>query len=88
MPVPDFYEFFFFEQMEPFADRRGDIQAGIIAAMIANSHRTKSTDKIFGPKDFIPDWDPAPPKEQTPEQQMQMMRLIQQVQNARVEAEG
>jgi hypothetical protein len=86
MPASDFYEFMLYEQLEPFGDRRGDVQAGVIAATIANVNRSKSTDRYFKPTDFIPDWEPKPVVQQTPEQIFNIMKIIQKRQNAIVEA--
>jgi hypothetical protein len=40
----------------PLGPERADIQAGIIAATIANANRGKKG-RRFVPKDFIPKWD-------------------------------
>jgi hypothetical protein len=39
--------------------RRGDIQAGIVAATIANANRGKKG-KRFKPQDFVPNYGPKP----------------------------
>ncbi|MER7874826.1 hypothetical protein ABTY63_14885 [Streptomyces solisilvae] len=48
----------------PLDGRRGDIQAAIIAATVANSQRSKG--RALLPKDFIPKWDK--PRAMTPEE--------------------
>ncbi|WP_431772178.1 phage tail assembly protein T [Streptomyces cucumeris] len=48
----------------PLDGRRGDVQAAIVAATVANSQRTKG--RPLQPKDFIPKWDK--PKAMTPEE--------------------
>ena len=72
-----------YESIEPFGDRRGDIQAGMICALLANLNRTKESDKLYGPMDFIPKWEEPPVKQQTVEEQVNIMQLIQAMQAER-----
>lgn len=72
------------ESMEPFGDRRGDVQASMICSTIANTQRTKKSDKVWGPNDFMPKWDRPPVKEQTVDEQVEMLTLLQEFQNASV----
>lgn len=53
MPPADFYECMAYDQMEPFGDMRGDLQAGIIASTIAN-FAGKISKKEVNPSDFMP----------------------------------
>lgn len=54
-----------YEQLTgPLGGRRGDVQAAIIAATVANAQRSKG--RALLPKDFIPKWDK--PKAMTPEE--------------------
>jgi hypothetical protein len=77
-----------YEMVEPFGDRRGDIQAGMVSASIWNVQRTKESDKIWNPSDFIPKWNPEPAKPtQTPEEAMAIFLGIQAAQNAIVAAQ-
>lgn len=39
--------------LEPFGEERADLRAGVIASTIANVNRTKASDKVFGPQDFL-----------------------------------
>lgn len=85
MPLADFLEWMLYEQVEPFGDRRGDVHAGMVSAAIFNQHRTNHNDKFWTPPDFMPKWEAEPEKPpQTVEEQLEMMLLIQQVQNASV----
>lgn len=81
MPAAEFYEWFVYEQIEPFGDRRADLLAGIISAVIANVNRSKNT-KAYTVKDFMPNWDPddvlAPRKGQTAEEQVAILEALQQ----------
>jgi hypothetical protein len=61
MPIPDFYECMKFDEIEPFGERRGDIQAGMIAATVA-TFAGKESKKAASPIDFMPlrdVWDQA-----------------------------
>jgi hypothetical protein len=82
MPASDYYECMAYECLEPFGGRRGDVQAGIVAATIANANRSKNA-KPFSPADFIPEWEAEPVEQQSPEQQLAMIQLLQAGQNAR-----
>lgn len=84
MPARDVYDFMVYESIEPFGDRRGDIQAAMICAMLANCQRSKTTDKIWAIADFMPEWERKPEVRKTPEQQLEMMLMIQGLQNGRL----
>lgn len=44
--------------LEPFGAERGDLQAGIVAATVANVNRDKKKQREpFTPQDFMPDWE-------------------------------
>lgn len=47
----------------PLGDRRGDLQAAIVAAVVANANRSKG--RALTPNDFVPVWDKRP---KTPEE--------------------
>lgn len=51
----------------PLGADRGDVQAAIIAATVANTARSKG--RVLQPKDFVPKWDR--PKAMTPEEMWQ-----------------
>ena len=55
----------------PVGPARSDLQAGIIAATVANVHRSKG--KPATPSDFIPTWDRRP---QTPEEQLRIVLAL------------
>lgn len=56
MPSAELTEWAAFEEIEgPLGAARGDIQAGIISATIANALKGKKG-KRHKPKDFIPEW--------------------------------
>lgn len=81
MSTAEFVEWMLYEQIEPFGERRADLRAGMNCATTANVHRTR--EQPYPPSDFMLPWEPAREKvEQTPEQQLEMMLLIQQMQNA------
>ncbi len=39
-------------RVEPWGERRSDLQAGVVAATVANCNRAKAGDRTFGPEDF------------------------------------
>lgn len=48
--------------IEPFGEDRADLRMGILASVIANASRDPDKrPKPFEPKDFMPDFEPAPP---------------------------
>lgn len=57
MSSEEFVDWQLFYEMNPFGSYRGDIQAGIIAATIANVNSQKG--KRFQPSDFMPRFRPA-----------------------------
>lgn len=83
MDAADFYEFMFYERMEPFGDRRLDLLVGQICALIANVNRSKDT-KAYKPADFMIPWDQKPAERQSPSQMLAMMKILQAAQNAKV----
>lgn len=83
MSASEFYDWMVLERMEPFGDRRADIQAGIVASTIANIHRSEKS-KPYSPIDFMPRFEEPQQARQTPEQHLKMMLLFQKVQNTQV----
>ena len=63
MSSREFAEWLAFMNLEPLGAERADLQAGIIAATVANAHRDpKQRRQPYQPGDFIPDYDPQPEK--------------------------
>lgn len=85
MPYRDFLEWRIYEQIEPFGDRRRDLQTGILAATLYNMWRGKN-DKAKSAKDFMIDWEKTSQREQTPEDHKRIFTLIRDAQNAVVAA--
>jgi hypothetical protein len=57
-------------------NRRADLRAGIVAAVIANAHRGKDS-QPFRPKDFMVDPPPAAaPRPQTPAEMLAMVETL------------
>ena len=85
MPLDDFYAFMVMDSMEPFGERRGDLQAAQIAHILAVIHRKpNSTPQRLS--DFLEDFTPRWLGEeheivQTPEQQLQTFMAIRDMQN-------
>jgi hypothetical protein len=53
----------------------------VIASTIANIYRTERS-QPYKITDLMVDWEPVAPKEQTPEEQLQIIRRLQKIQNA------
>jgi hypothetical protein len=65
------------EKLEPFGGRRGDLQAGIVAATMANTARdSKQRRRAFQPADFMPDFDNLMPKRRPWEEQLAIVEQI------------
>lgn len=61
--------------LDPWGGERGDLQAGIVAATMANVNRdAKKQPKPYQPGDFIPQYGPKPP--QTLEEQKRMVEIF------------
>jgi hypothetical protein len=89
MPASEFAEAALYEQLEPFGDRRGDIQVAMLASVIANIYRdSRRRAQPYGINDFLLEWESRPPVRQTAAQQLEIMRAIQRAQNAAIEAAG
>jgi len=53
----EFVDWMAYYQIEPFGGARGDIQAALVASLIANANRdAKKRPEAFRPGDFVPDW--------------------------------
>lgn len=65
-----------YARVEPFGPERADLQAGIIAAVIANVHRDhKRRPQPYRPEDFMPDFGRERP-EQTWQQQLGIVQML------------
>ena len=62
MPLPELHEWMWFDERSPIGDIRGDIQAGTVAAIIANVNRKKGA-KPYSATDFVPKF--GRPKQQS-----------------------
>jgi hypothetical protein len=84
MPASEFYEWMAMESVEPFGDRRGDVQSAVVASTIANVNRGKS--KAFEVSQFMPNWEQKPKAvvPQTTEEQLAFWTALQASQNAKV----
>jgi len=63
--------------VEPWGEERADLRTGILAALQANLWRKSGTPAVK-PADFMPDFLGREAEEQSPEDQMAMMRLAAQ----------
>lgn len=68
-----------FARLEPLGDRRGDWQAALVAATVANTSRDpKKRKEPFTPEEFLLDWAPEPEKaeRQTWQEQLQIAEML------------
>jgi hypothetical protein len=68
-----------FAHFEPIGDRRGDWQAAMIAAQIANANRdTKKRPKPYKPDEFLLEWEMpgAAPQRQTWQEQLRTVEML------------
>lgn len=78
-------ECWLYEQMEPFGDLRGDLQAGVVAATLVNL-KLKPGAEPLSPSKFVPKWEwkPVAVKVQTLEEQLAVWNMVRMAQNATV----
>lgn len=62
-------EWIAYDSLEPFGDQRADLRAGIVAATMANCHRSRGDS--FKPQDFMPF---VEKRNASPEEAMQALR--------------
>lgn len=53
MSLPELLDWITYYRHDPFGLERGDLQAGITASAVHNVNRTKRSDRIFAPPDFL-----------------------------------
>lgn len=71
----EFAEWLAYNQLEPFGADIQPVYAGTIAATVANTTRSKSSDKIFKWSDFFPTLDSAE-QHQSIEDQIAIVELL------------
>ena len=55
MPYREYVDWVALWQIEPWGDARGDMQAALVATLLANAHRDrKKRQKPYEPQDFMP----------------------------------
>jgi hypothetical protein len=71
-------EWMAFYQLEPFGPERGDLQAGIVAATVANVNRdAKKQKKPYSAQDFMPKFEGAERKEKrTPDELRRKWEMV------------
>lgn len=87
MAVSEFNEFFIFDKIEPFGDRRSDLLMGILGSIIANVNRSEKQPP-YSPEQFMPKWDAEPEQAQTAEQQFAVMMGLKEIQDERMKESG
>lgn len=80
MSSQELSEWMAFYSLEPWGTEVEDLRAAIIASTIANANRDpKKQRKPYKPRDFMPQWDRPPAKEQTAEEQRKIIEMWQKL---------
>jgi hypothetical protein len=87
MPISEFNEFFIFDKLEPFGERRADLLIGILSSVIANCNRSEKQSP-YPPEQFMPKWDAEPEQPQTAEQQKAILMMFKEVMDERMKQGG
>jgi len=83
MSSREFSEWLAYAQIEPLGDERGDLQAGVIAATIANANRDEDkTPEPYRPADFIHEFWPPEDADEEPRQSWQEQLALVEALNA------
>ena len=63
--------------LEPFGEERADLRAGIVAATVANAARDPKVQRDpFTPEEFMPKFESEDSTEQTPEQMLALVEML------------
>lgn len=63
--------------LEPFGEERADLRAGIVASVVANTARDpKAQRDPFTPQEFMPKFESKEAPEQTPEQMLSIVEML------------
>jgi len=65
-----------YERFDPIGAQRIDLAAGIIASAVANTTRSKQSDRVYTAEDFMPEWSRAPKRQQTGAEQLAIINQI------------
>jgi hypothetical protein len=88
MAATEFRTWMAFDELEPLSDTRMELHFGFLRMMIANMFGRKTADDPpYRLKEFLP-FVEIPEVQLTDEQQLQVLTLMQQIQNAQVQQHG
>jgi len=73
-----------YHSIEPIGSFRSDLQAGIVASVMANCHRSQKSSKTFQPMDFMPIGDHNKKKDMTGADMKAMMVGFAKSQNEKL----
>ncbi len=68
----EFTSWLAYDRVSPFGDERADLRSAIITATLANANRAKGS-KPFTVEDFMPNFEPAATKGQSPEAMLSLL---------------
>lgn len=72
----EFAEWMAYDRLEPIGPRRADLNAAIIAASVYNARRTKRSDKVADPKQFMPTYWKPEPEPATAEEMFEQVKAL------------
>ena len=81
----EFSEWIAYDNVDPFGHDRIDYNHAITAMTIANCHRQKGQ-KVFKPKDFIPEFGEPTTKRQSAQEMQALMFSMAKAHNKKLEA--
>lgn len=87
MPATEFWDWMAFDQLEPFSDTRMEVHLGLLRCMLANMFLRQEGDPPFTLKEFLP-FIEIPPIQLTEEEQLNVLTMMQQIQNAQIPQHG
>lgn len=75
----EFAEWLAYDRLEPIGPRRADLNAAIIAAAVFNARRSKRSDKVADPRDFLPKYWEPPAEPATPEELFEKVKSLNEL---------
>jgi len=65
-----------YDRLDPIGAQRIDLAAGVIASAVANTTRSKESDRVFTAADFMPEGSRPPKRQQTGAEQLAIINQL------------
>jgi hypothetical protein len=75
MSSNEFAEWRAYDRINPFGERRADLRAGVVAAVVANANRGKRR-KAFRPEDFMPTFEDQSTEAKTSDELLHKVEML------------